>query len=300
VSKAVLKTQVVSWLSYIGISVDTCEIEILSRSVGSEVIGVYTSTGTREHNFVIRRVLSADWLRREPNLVLREAKALDLVESLPFSTPKLISIDAEGRWFKSPAVLTEMLPGRPWLSGRKPGEKEIMGLADWLKLIHNARLIDEAVLCLPPYRPHHWPNALSMVPPKWSLCKDAWITAARIARQCYPLEEQASVCLLHRDYRMENLLWNNQSPVAVIDWITACYGDPGADVGHCRWNLCHSWGQQAMELFTVSYGCDNVHPVWDLLAAIGGLPDMKPELTLSEINNLDAFITQAIDRCVGI
>ena len=94
-SKAVLKTQVVSWLSYIGISVDTCEIEILSRSVGSEVIGVYTSTGTREHNFVIRRVLSADWLRREPNLVLREAKALDLVESLPFSTPKLISIDAE-------------------------------------------------------------------------------------------------------------------------------------------------------------------------------------------------------------
>ena len=62
---------------------------------------------------VLRRYIDLEWLRMEPDLAEREAKVLQLLESVPeLHTPKLVAVDPHGRELGWPTVLMTRLPGR--------------------------------------------------------------------------------------------------------------------------------------------------------------------------------------------
>jgi aminoglycoside phosphotransferase (APT) family kinase protein len=67
--------------------------------------------GTLER-LVLRRHVRADWLAEEPDLVDREAVALQLVAASPVVTPKLLAVDMNGQDAGVPALLMTALPGR--------------------------------------------------------------------------------------------------------------------------------------------------------------------------------------------
>lgn len=292
-SRIDLTDRITVWLAELGHAAETRSIDVLSRCPGSEILCIRLDGPRDTPSFVLRRILSTDWLRREPDLAAREATALRLAERLPLPTPRLTSLDVDGYWTGVPGVLMSLLPGNSWPTGLRPGRDTLVALAHWLRIIHNPDFAKEAVTGLPSYRPHHWPQVLSAGPPAWTRYPEAWKDAARIARAWCPMPSCSTDRLLHRDYRLENLLWDENRPVAVIDWITACHGDPGADLGHCRWNLCRIWGSDVMRVFTEAYGSGQVDPIWDILAAIGGLPDMAPTSS-KEADHLDYFIKQAL------
>ena len=79
--------------------------------------------------------------------------------------------------------------------------------------------------------------------------------------------------LLHGDYWPGNILWQNDTLVAVIDWEDAALGDPLSDLAITRLDLRWIFGTAAMKTFTEKYlrqvKLDITDlPVWDLYAAL--------------------------------
>ncbi len=59
--------------------------------------------------------------------------------------------------------------------------------------------------------------------------------------------------LLHGDFWLGNLLWDDDKLVAVIDWEDAKYGDPLLDLANSRLEISWAFGEDAMEHFTQFY-----------------------------------------------
>ena len=80
--------------------------------------------------------------------------------------------------------------------------------------------------------------------------------------------------LLHGDFWPGNTLWRDGTLVAVIDWDNAATGDPVADVGNVRMEICIGYGAVAATEFARQYsalrpGVDlSSLPHWDLYAAL--------------------------------
>jgi aminoglycoside phosphotransferase (APT) family kinase protein len=67
----------------------------------------------------------------------------------------------------------------------------------------------------------------------------------------------------------------------VVDWTSACWGPPGIEVGHMRWNLAVTYGVDAADEFL------RVHRTlagrlvdqryWDAVALADVLPEIGPD-----------------------
>ncbi len=81
------------------------------------------------------------------------------------------------------------------------------------------------------------------------------------------------VGLLHGDYWLGNVLWNDGKVAGILDWEDAAVGDPLADVANARLELLFALGTEAMteftEVYQVSAPIDFTDlPYWDLYAAL--------------------------------
>jgi hypothetical protein len=67
-----------------------------------------------------------------------------------------------------------------------------------------------------------------------------------------------------------------------VDWVNACLGPAGIDLGHCRVNLVHLYGVEIADRFLESYkslagvSVENQH-YWDLLTLVDFFPG-PPEM----------------------
>lgn len=59
--------------------------------------------------------------------------------------------------------------------------------------------------------------------------------------------------LLHGDFWPENLLWQQGTVTAILDWEDAALGDPLSDVACCRIELRYRFGKASMTRFTQAY-----------------------------------------------
>jgi aminoglycoside phosphotransferase (APT) family kinase protein len=89
----------------------------------------------------------------------------------------------------------------------------------------------------------------------------------------WPLAQTNADTLLHGDYWPGNILWQDGTLAAVIDWEDARVGDPLADLGNCRLELLWAFGPDAMHDFTAHYQslttvAPGNLPYWDLCAAL--------------------------------
>src|SRR4051812_14899167 len=84
----------------------------LTGGISSDMRTVDVDRGDGERRrLVLRRHTNLDWLEREPDLVAREAKALELLASAGVPTPELVAFDTDGFACGEPAVLMTRLPG---------------------------------------------------------------------------------------------------------------------------------------------------------------------------------------------
>lgn len=91
-----------------------------------------------------------------------------------------------------------------------------------------------------------------------------------IVKQSRP---KARECFIHRDYHPANLLWTHHTVSGVVDWINACRGPAGIDLGHCRVNLAQLFDVPTADAFLSAYqrhaGTTFLYdPYWDLLSLI--------------------------------
>jgi Phosphotransferase enzyme family len=251
-------------------------------------------SGQHEH-CVLRLFTDAEWLRVEPDLPIHEAGALEFVSTAGLPTPRLIAVDEKGSLCGVPALLMTRLPGKVDLISTDM-EGWLRQQAEFLFHLHaleNAAFpwnyrpyVDLGILTVPPSSPH----------------ADWWQRAIEIVHSPAPL---APTCFIHRDYHPVNLLWQHGHLSGVVDWVNACRGPAGIDVGWCRHNLACAYGVPLADRFLAI--CQSVcgstwsyHPYWDLVTLMDMLPGpfkiYPPWLDFGLSNLTDAIFDQRVDE----
>jgi aminoglycoside phosphotransferase (APT) family kinase protein len=214
-------------------------------------------------------IVRLDWLAEEPDLAVREATALRLLEGGGLPTPRALAVDPDGAAAGAPAVLMTRLPGR--IEWDPPlVERFLRALAEPLPAVHATAI--PASVWVPEYRPYRLEMHRA---PAWAARPDVWLRAIEALEGAPPESDHV---FIHRDYHPGNVLWLGGRVTGLVDWVNASVGSPWADIGHCRVNIASELGQEAADRFlalyrSVSGRSDDYHPYWDVTAAIGGLDE---------------------------
>ena len=117
-----LTPEAVTWIEQsIGVGAAVVDATPLAGGISSDVmrVTVLRSGATRDVVFRRYRERDLDWVELEPDLVAREAYALEFLEDTVVSAPRLIATDPVGNATGMPALLMTMVAGEPAL---KPEE----------------------------------------------------------------------------------------------------------------------------------------------------------------------------------
>lgn len=225
-------------------------------------------------SYVLRLFHKADWLEKEPDLAKHEADSLQFAEKAGLLVPHVIAHDETGKSSGMPAVLMTKMPGSVVLQPAND-ENWLEGLAASLADLHQ---IEPAGF---PYNYFSYNNAFLLEKPTWSKVQNDWMRAFYIVAGSRP---EAPECFIHRDFHPANVLWENGKVSAIVDWVNACRGPAGIDVGHCRVNLAQLYGTSVANDFLAAYerhagNAFTYDPYWDLVSltdTLDGSPVVYP------------------------
>jgi aminoglycoside phosphotransferase (APT) family kinase protein len=207
----------------------------------------------------------------------REFRVLGVLDRLRFPAPAPVWLDAGGRLFGTPSMVTSFVRGRATLDSRDRG-RWVAELAWTLAKLHSLPLRDVDVWFLPDQaeavdrkiRQGPMPRDLRLFPE----CGALWDRL----RALWPSRVVVPRVIVHDDYWAGNTLWHRGRISAVVDWEQPALGDPGCDVGYCRMDLALFHGSDVADDFLKSYEdaagrrVDNV-AIWDIYGAMRPLPD---------------------------
>jgi aminoglycoside phosphotransferase (APT) family kinase protein len=270
---------------------DPAMLRCRTRAPGSSQLVFIDLSDARTdgRKLVIRRYCDPDWLAREPDLPLREARMLRLAASASLPAPHFLGhVDAP-----TPMVAMTALPGRT-LSAKDIRPAHLDAAAHLAARIHRTAIHEDEFKKLPRYTPHYISGSLPITPPSWGRNQNIWRQAITLYFQWPGTHQKA---LIHRDFHMGNLLFEGTTPSGLVDWVTSCLGAPQADIGHMRWNLVLDMGFEAADRFTRAYPFDTSRAydrIWDLYALVGVLPDLPP-LTADAANRLETLLLAAFN-----
>ena len=249
----------------IGPGARALSVRRLRGGVSSAVHALVVEREAEIQHLVLRRFVRADWFAREPEIAQREAAALRLLEGTDVPAPHLIAVDEDGSASGVPSVLMTRLRGHIVLA---PPDIDswLRQIAEALPRIHGTRpSVDEMPWTYKPYN-----DVTSLDVPTWSARPAEWARALDVARGPSP---PAAEHIIHRDYHPANILWSSGRITGIVDWVNACRGPAGMDIGHCRRNLALSHGIQAADRFLdYCLGWAAYHPYWDIMTLTDWLP----------------------------
>lgn len=244
-------------------------INSLKGGASSSVYEIKLSrTRVGEKEVVLRQFDNAQWLQQEPDLAKHEKESLLQAAATEIPTPKIIACDEKGQNTGLPAVLMTKLKGEVEL---KP-----QNIDDWLrKMAESLAKIHalEAEHFSWSYSPYNDISNLEV--PPWSDNPEDWKEAIKVVQGPRP---KSKPCFIHRDFHPTNILWTGNEVSGIVDWVNACRGPAGIDVGHCRLNLAMLYGASTADDFLAAYQqCADLNtfrynPYWDILALIEVLP----------------------------
>lgn len=233
----------------------------LRGSTSSDVYEIETLGHEGKSGYVLRLFSKAEWLAVEPDLARHEAASLEMAQETGLTVPQLIAFEETGEACGLPAVLMTKLAGGVVL---KPENETawLEGMAIALAGVHRHEAKGFAWECF------SYNNALALDRPVWSRHADEWMRAFFIVAGVRPPADEH---LIHRDFHPANLLWSGGEISGIVDWVNACKGPAGIDVGHCRVNLAQLYGTSTADRFLEAYRRAaghrfEYHPYWDLLA----------------------------------
>src|SRR5699024_3885678 len=102
-----------------------------------------------------------------------------------------------------------------------------------------------------PYQHMTYQDGKSFEIPAWSNAPLAWKKTIEYIQGPHPAYHPQ---FIHRDYHPANILWKNGVISGVVDWVNACIGPVGVDIGHCRVNLAQLYDVDTADAFLTSYG----------------------------------------------
>ncbi|MDQ8738524.1 aminoglycoside phosphotransferase family protein [Paenibacillus sp. LHD-38] len=247
-----------------------------------------------ESKVVLRQFDNAEWLRQEPDLALHEAENLRWAAKTGVPTPQILAFDETGMDCGIPAVLMTQLEGTVDL---QPPDMDswVDGLAKTLAQIHTTEAKDY------PWSYFTYNDVPALEAPSWSSFKEDWSKVIALVKGPRPI---AKPCFIHRDYHPTNVLWQHNQISGVVDWVNACQGPAGIDIGHCRLNLAQLYGINTADAFLNAYEKHagsrfQYEPYWDLLSLIDilfGPPSVYPGWPAFGVTGLtDALMIQRLD-----
>jgi aminoglycoside phosphotransferase (APT) family kinase protein len=218
---------------------------------------------------IVRRPGAAT-LGRNPHAAQDEFKLLQLARSLGLATPAPYYLDQSGTIFSTPYIVVEYIEGRPEFVLAQAADFTLQ-LATHLARIHSADWSKFDVSFLPKQ-----PNAFAGTFGQRPTTVDTSLDEGHIRdtlEAVWPLPQLNTSVLLHGDFWPGNILWRDDTLVAVIDWEDARLGDPLIDFAISRLDMLWIFGIDAMHSFTNHYqslmSIDYTNlPYWDLYAAL--------------------------------
>ena len=242
-------------------------VAVLPGATSSVLHSVAVEVNGERRSLVLRRFTNRDWVRREPDVAVREAASLQQATRARLPVPELVATDRDGTYCGVPATLATMMPGEVVL---RPGNWKgwLDGLAGAAAKIHR---VDAAGF---PWSYRRYNEGESLAVPGWSKQPDAWKRAIQIVQGAAPSFRS---CFIHRDYHPSNVLWLDGRVSGVVDWVNGCRGPAGIDVAWCRHNLANLHGVSIADDFLAAYiaaaGSDSAYdPYWDLMSVVELLP----------------------------
>jgi aminoglycoside phosphotransferase (APT) family kinase protein len=274
---------------------EVVEVRRLQGGISSIVHSITLKKDDLASEFVLRQFDNLEWLENEPDLVLHEAESLRRAARVVVNTPGLIAFDSDGNECGARAVLMTRLKGKVELQPESM-EKWLDGMAESLVKIHQVEGDDFPWS----YFTYNDLNLLEI--PSWSSFPESWERAFSIVKRPMP---KFKPCFIHRDYHPTNILWQGDRVSGVVDWVNACKGPAGIDIGHCRINLALLFGTDTADKFLAAYQYHageafTYDPYWDLLSIVNimdGPPQVYPGWTAFGITGLtDALMAERLDQ----
>lgn len=247
-----------------------------------------------QKEYVIRLFSNRKWLEEEPDLARHEAESLRYVAQIDLPTPEIIAHDDQLSEQATPFVMMTFLNGEVQLKPEKM-EHWIDQLAKTLVKIH--QLDGEGFEWN--YAPYQNINTFDV--PTWTSVPHLWKKAIQIAKG--PQQEEKTR-FIHRDYHPAKVLWNGDEISGVVDWVNACRGPAGIDIGHCRVNLALLYSVEVADLFLKHYErhverVQENQMFWDLRSVIDisfGPPTVYPGWKAFGVTRLtDSMMEKRLD-----
>ncbi|OBZ08664.1 phosphotransferase family protein [Bacillus sp. FJAT-26390] len=270
-------------------------IQRLHGGMSSIMHSIVLHVNDDELKVVLRQVDNAEWLQEEPDLALHEAESLRLVAQTAVPTPRILAYDVTGDSCGIPAVLMTQLAGTVVL--RPPSmESWIDGLAETLAQIHKVEA-DHFTWTYFTYQ-----DLSTFESPSWSTYTECWDKVVALVKGPQP---KAKPSLIHRDYHPANVVWKDGKASGVVDWVNACRGPAGIDVGHCRVDLAQLYDVETADAFLKAYmkyagPSFQYEPYWDLLSLVDilfGQPTVYAGWAAFGVNGLtDALMAERLDN----
>lgn len=294
-----LSNETLDWLEH-ELKIKAAKIEQLLGGTSSRLWLITTVSHTK---VVLREYTDQMWLALEPEIARQEVDNLKAAEGIRVKTPKLLASDPYGKVTLHPTVVMSHCEGKVDL---KP-----VNQSDWLdalaKTLADLHTNDSVVK----NKYFRYLDPESNIKAVWSKHPELWQEA--FVYLVHTPQPESEEVFIHRDFHPTNILFQDTTVSAVIDWPNACMGPKEFDVAHCRWNLTMLDGMEAADAFLKAYldysDSTSYDYYWDLEALLNvfseGAPEvyagweafgrkgLTPELMRDRI---DAFLKQAMNK----
>lgn len=288
--------QSLAWIeNSTGQKIDTDQIKSLPGGASSLVFEIPFTAESGQEALILRLFHNKEWLQQEPDLVRHESESLKRAAFSKIATPEFIDGDESGEFCGMPAVLMSKLPGEPLLNAADL-DSWLDGMAQQLAGIHAVETTGFN------FEYYSYNDALKLEKQLWSKLPAEWMRAFFVVAGVRP---SAPLRFIHRDYHPANILWEENRITGVVDWVNACVGPAGVDVGHCRVNLAQSHGIAAADEFLECYmrhagPAFAYDPYWDLVSLtdiLDGPPKVYSGWTALGMSGLsDELIRHRLDQ----
>ena len=243
-----------------------CHWQPLEGGVSASVyqMGYLDEVGKRR-DAVVRCHGDVDYARNS-HLAADEFACVSALHQARLRVPRPLFLGADQSIFGRPFAVYEFVKGE-CITDADGLRRRVPAMASWLADLHKLDLAclnfqvsaDNALL------PRQSLRELSGSPDHEVLERQI-----RALLQRLPLRQlSGKPALLHGDYWSGNLLWQNETLVAVIDWEDFAVGDPLADLGCARLELLWAADEAAVRDFTESYLRARRLDIGDLAGALG-------------------------------
>jgi aminoglycoside phosphotransferase (APT) family kinase protein len=242
----------------------------LRGGISAEMTAFEIKNSSGQRSRMILRQPSSQTLQRNPHAAEDEFKILQLTKSLRLATQSPVYLDESGKFFSSPYLVIEYIDGKPEFPAA-PTSEFISQLAEHLAKIHSVDYLKQDISFLSKAA-----NECMEGSPKQPIIVQTALDVQdirHVLENVTSLTQQNKPVLLHGDYWPGNLLWRDDTLVAIIDWEDAQIGDPLIDFAISRLDILWIFGLDAFRSFTHYYqSLMNINfvnlPYWDLCAAL--------------------------------